>query len=41
MVDQALSVEQEAFPIYLNFAIALLPMSVVCKDEAYVRMNEI
>merc|ERR1712051_441749 len=33
MVDLALLVEQEAFPIYLNFAIAPLLMSVACKDE--------
>ena len=33
MADLALLVEQEAFPIYLNFAIAPLPMSVACKDE--------
>ena len=34
MVDLAQLEEQEAFPIYLNFVIAPLPMSAVSKDEA-------
>ena len=42
MVDLAQLAEQEAFPIFLNFVIALPPMSVAYKDEAQVlRMNKI